>query len=48
MIPGRDIKGPPERYEDNNIVLDTNDKDPSTYKDAIVDTDKEKRHEAMN
>ena len=42
------IKRPPECYKANIIVPNTNDKDPSTYEDAIMDTDKEKWQEAMN
>ena len=42
------IRRPLECYEANIVVLDTNDEDLSTYEDAIMDTDKEKRHEAMN
>ena len=42
------IKRPLERYEANIVVPDTNDEDPSTYEDAMMDTDREKWHEAMN
>ena len=42
------IKRPPNRYETNIVVPDINDQDPSTYEDAMIDTDKEKWHEAMN
>ena len=42
------IRKPPNRYEANIIVPDTNDEDPSTYKDAMIDTDKEKQHEAIS
>ena len=44
----RRIKRPLERYEANIIVSKTNDEDPSTYEDAMIDIDKEKWHEAMN
>ena len=30
------------------MLPDTNDEDPSTYKDTMMDNDKEKQHEAMN
>ena len=36
------IRRPPECYEANIVVLDTNNEDPSTYEDAMMDTDKEK------
>ena len=36
------IKKPPKRYEANIIVPNTNDEDPSTYEDTMVDTNKEK------
>ena len=38
----------PDRYEANIIVLDTNNEDPSSYEEAMMDFDKEKWHEAMN
>ena len=41
----------PSRYRQNieaNIVTDTNEDDPLTYRDAIVDCDKEQCQEAMN
>ena len=41
----------PSRYRQNieaNIVTDTNEKDPLTYKDAIVDCDKEQWQKAKN
>ena len=40
--------GLPKCYEANIVVPDTNDEDPSTYEDVMIDTDKEKWHEAMN
>ena len=36
------IRRPLECYEANIVVPDANDEGPSTYEDAIVDTDKEK------
>ena len=42
------IKRPPKCYEANIIVPNMNDEDPSTYEDAMRDTDKEKCHEAVN
>ena len=42
------IKWPLECYEANIVVPDINDEDPSTYKDAMMATDKEKWHEAIN
>ena len=42
------IRRPPNRYEANIVVPDTNDEDPSTYKDVMMDTDKEKWREAMD
>ena len=42
------IRRPPERYEANIVVPDTNDEDPSSYEEAMMDSDKEKWHEAMN
>ena len=36
------IKRAPDHYEANIVVPDTNDEDPSTYEDAMMDTDKEK------
>ena len=42
------IKKPLKCYEANIIVPDTNDEDPSTYEDAMMDTDKEKWREVMN
>ena len=42
------IKRLPECYEANIVVPDTNDEDPSTYKDAMMETNKEKWCEAMN
>ena len=42
------IRRAPDRYEANIVVLDTNDEDPSSYKEAMMDSDKEKWHEAMN
>ena len=50
VIPRRSgrIRRPPERYEANIVVPDTNDEDPSSYKEAMMDSDKEKWHEAMN
>ena len=38
----------PKRYEANIVIPDTNDEDPSSYEEAMVDTDKEKWYEAMN
>ena len=34
------IKMPLERYKSNIVVPNTNDKDLSTYEDAMVDIDK--------
>ena len=50
IIPRRSrrIRRPPECYEANIVVPDTNDEDPSTYEDAVMDTNKEKWHETMN
>ena len=50
IIPKRSgrIRRSPERYEANIVVPDTNDEDPSTYEDAMMDTDKEKWREVMN
>ena len=50
VIPRRSgrIRRPPERYEANIVVPDTNDEDPSSYEEAMMDFDKEKWHEAMN
>ena len=42
------IRRPLERYEANIVVPDTNDEDPSSYEEAMMDFDKEKWHEAMN
>ena len=42
------IRRAPDRYEANIIVPDTNDEDPSSYEEAMMDSDKEKQHEAMN
>ena len=42
------IRRPLDCYEANIIVPDTNDEDPSTYEDAMMDIDKEKWYEAMN
>ena len=42
------IRRPPERYEVNIVVPDTNDEDLSSYEEAMMDSDKEKWHEAMN
>ena len=42
------IRRPLEGYEADIIILDTNDEDLSTYEDAMIDTDKEKWHEAIN
>ena len=39
---------PLECYEANIIVPDTNDEDPSSFEEAMMDFDKEKWHEAMN
>ena len=36
------INRPLDRYEANIIVPDTNDKDPSTYEDTMMNTNKEK------
>ena len=44
----RKIRRPLEHYEANIVVPDINDEDPSTYKDAMMATDKEKWHEAIN
>ena len=50
IIPRRSgrIKRPLERYKANIIVPDTNDKDPRACEDTMMDTNKEKWHEAMN
>ena len=50
VIPRRSrrIRRPPECYKSNIIIPDTNDEDLSTYEDAMMDTDKEKWHEAIN
>ena len=40
----------PSHYRQNieaNVVTDTNEDDPLTYRDAIVDCDKEQYQEAM-
>ena len=37
-----------DRYEANIIVPDTNDEDPRSYEEAMMDSDKENWHEAMN
>ena len=42
------IRRAPDRYEANIVVPDTNDEDPSSYEEAMMDSDKEKWHEAMN
>ena len=53
MVPrrsGREIRLP-SRYRQEieaNVVTDTNEEDPLTYKDAMVDCDKEQWQEAMN
>ena len=39
------IKRPLECYEANIVVPDTNDEDPNTYKEAMMDIDKEIWHE---
>ena len=50
VIPRRSgrIRRPLESYEANIVVPDTNDEDPSSYEEAMMDSDKEKWHEAMN
>ena len=50
IIPRRSgrIRRAPDRYEVNIVVPNTNDKDSSTYEEAMMDSDKEKWHEAMN
>ena len=50
IIPRRSgrIRRAPDRYEANIVVPDTNDEDPSSYEEAMMDSDKEKWHEAMN
>ena len=42
------IRRPLNRYKANIIVPNTNDEDPSTYEDVMIETDKEKWREAMN
>ena len=42
------IRLAPDRYEANIVVFDTNDEDPSSYEEAMMDSDKEKWHEAIN
>ena len=42
------LKRPLDCYEANIVVPDTNDEDPSSYEEAVMDSDKEKWHEAMN
>ena len=42
------IRRHPDHYEANIVILDMNNEDPITYKDAKKDIDKEKWHEAMN
>ena len=44
---GRTIRLP-RRYETNVIVFDTNDDDPSSFKEAMISSDKDKWQEAMN
>ena len=44
---GRKIRLP-KRYEINIIVPDTNDDDPSSFEDAMIDADKDEWQEAMN
>ena len=36
------VRRPLDRYEANIVVLDTNDKDPRSYEEAMMDSDKEK------
>ena len=50
VIPRRSgrIRRTLEHYEANIVVPDTNDEDPSSYEEAMMDSDKEKWHEAMN
>ena len=50
IIPRRSgrIRRAPDRYEANIVVPDTNDEDPSSYEEAMMDSDKEKWHESMN
>ena len=44
---GRTVRLP--KHNEVNIVLpDTNDEDPRSYKEAIIDTDKEKWYEIIN
>ena len=38
----------PRRYETNVIVSDTNDDDPTSFKEAMISSDKDKWQEAMN
>ena len=44
---GRVIRKP-DRYEANVIVTDTNDEDPASYQEAMVDPDKDEWQNAMN
>ena len=50
IIPRRSgrMRRAPDHYEANIVVPDTNDEDPSSYDEAMMDSDKEKWHEAMN
>ena len=50
IIPRRNgrIRKAPDRYEANIVIPDTNDEDPSSYEEAMMDSDKEKWNEAMN
>ena len=42
------VRSPPDRYEANVVVPNTNDEDPRSYEEVILDFDKEKWHEAIN
>ena len=50
IIPRRSwrIRRAPDRYEANIVVPHTNNKEPSSYEKAMMDSDKEKWREAMN
>ena len=50
IIPRRSgrIRRPLDRYEANVVVPDTNNEDPSSYEETMMDSDKKKWHEAMN
>ena len=42
------VRRPPDHYEANIIVSDTNDEDLSSYEESMMDSDKEKWYEAIN